>query len=123
MLQERSYGSVKIISIDRKKLLARLIEISQQICREHAKVVSVRLFGSLARGDHVGISDVDVLIIVRDASESDPIELIRHYYPYFDMPIGTDLLVLDEVSYKQQLEEGDAFISQLSGESILLAGQ
>jgi predicted nucleotidyltransferase len=59
MLRVRSFDSVKIISLERDKLLTRLEQIVRKIVMERREVKEVRLFGSLARGDQVGTSDVD----------------------------------------------------------------
>jgi predicted nucleotidyltransferase len=88
VLQQKSFDSVKIISIDRDKVLSRLRDIARHITAEHPEVVSVRVFGSIARGDHVGTSDVDVLIVLRDAVVDNPIECVRLFYPYFDGSLG-----------------------------------
>jgi len=121
MLQERLYGSVKIISIQRSEVISRLREISQVICRKHAEVLSIHLFGSLARGDQVGTSDVDVLVVVREVGDADPPELIRRYYPYFDLPMGVDVLVLDDETIERRLQEGDSFMRRLLAERVELA--
>lgn len=44
MLQEKSYGSVKIISIRRKELLERLGEIARQVRQGHPEVAELRLW-------------------------------------------------------------------------------
>ena len=59
MLRERSFDSVKVISLERDKLLTRLEQTARKIITERREVKEVRLFGSLARGDQVGMSDVD----------------------------------------------------------------
>ena len=61
MQQPPSSSTVRIISLDREALLAQLRAIAAQIRRE-CDVEDVRVFGSLARGDATGTSDVDVLI-------------------------------------------------------------
>ena len=121
MLQEKSFGSVKIISLNRDALLAILRGISREICDSHPEVVSVHLFGSLARGDQVGTSDVDVLILVREVGEANPVDLILRYYPYFRLPVGVDLLVLEARSFQERLRSGDAFIARVWGECLALA--
>ena len=83
-------------------------------------MAELRVFGSIARGDHVGLSDVDVLIVLADGESGDPIERIRSFYPYFDLPIGVDLLVFTQDELKCRREEGDPFIERLWQESQLL---
>jgi predicted nucleotidyltransferase len=68
-------------------LLARLREIAAQIRMERPEVAEVRVFGSIARCDRVGTSDVDVLIVVHDGGMGDSMEQVRSFYPYFDLSI------------------------------------
>jgi predicted nucleotidyltransferase len=65
-------------------------------------VDQVRLFGSLARGDATGLSDVDILILLRRALESDPHRRILTFLPYFDLPRNTDLLVYTLAELEQR---------------------
>jgi UTP:GlnB (protein PII) uridylyltransferase len=120
LLQQRSSGSVSIISIHRTELLEALRSIATQLCANHAEVKSVRLFGSLARGDQVGASDIDILIVLRGCGQEDRLLLARRYYPYFDLPIGVDLLVISEEQIGRQLAEGRPWIRQVWQESLPL---
>jgi predicted nucleotidyltransferase len=120
MLRQRSSGSVSIISIDRARLLRRLRAIAERIRSEHPEVAEVRVFGSIARGDHVGTSDVDVLIVLREGELGDPIERIRSFYPYFELPMGVDLLALTRDQLRRRLEMGDAFAERMGQESKAL---
>lgn len=117
MLQQTSSGSVKIISLKRNELWRRLRAIAHQIKAEHDNVQDVRVFGSIARGDHVGTSDVDVMIILAEVSdEEDPppvIERALPFYKHFTLPIGVDLLVYTLA----EIEQGNPFISHVYAES------
>jgi len=117
VLRTRSSASVKIISIDRDELLSRLKAIATQLCARHPEVSSVRVFGSLARGDQVGTSDADVLIVLHGGGQEDPLEQIRKFQPYFDLPIGVDLLVFSEGQIANRLQAGDAFMAHIWQES------
>lgn len=117
MPRTRSSASVKIISIDRDELLAKLKTIAAHLSAEHPEVSSVRVFGSLARGDQVGTSDVDVLVVLRGEAQADPWELIRRFQPYFDLPLGVDLLVFSEEQIAHRLQAGDPFMSRIWRES------
>jgi predicted nucleotidyltransferase len=121
MLQEISSDSVKIISIHRDELLRALEEISLRICQENPEVKEVRLFGSVGRGDQVGVSDVDILVIESDAGPSDPLKAALKYTPAFDLPLGVDLLVLGQAQVEKRLSEGDPFLERIFAESLVLA--
>jgi predicted nucleotidyltransferase len=120
MLQQRSFDSVEIISLDRNKVLEALRGVARRIRIQHPEVVDVRMFGSLARGDQVGTSDVDVLIVLEEGEPGDPIEQIRRFYPYFDLPVGVDLLVTTRERWTRQLQDGDEFAERIGRESIAL---
>jgi predicted nucleotidyltransferase len=113
-----SSGSVKIISLDRNRLLAELRQIAGRISAEHPEVAEVRLFGSLARGDQLGTSDVDVLILLRHTAEMDPVRRILTFLPYFNLDRGSDLLVYTLAELEGRLAAGDRFIQRIWTESI-----
>jgi len=87
---------------------------------ERPEVSEIRVFGSIARGDYTGTSDVDVLVILRDTPEKDNLAVIRKCYSYFDLPVGVDLIVLTEGQIKTRLEDKDPFVTQILEESYPL---
>jgi len=101
-------------------LWSQLCAIARRIQADHSQVQDVRVFGSIARGDHVGTSDVDVLIILTSAPAqiplANPVERGRPFYPYFTLPIGIDLLVYTIA----EIERGNRFISHIYEESVSL---
>ncbi len=116
----RSSSSVKIISLDRNHLLDELRQIAENIQAEHPEVAEIRLFGSLARGDYTGSSDVDILIILRDTAEKDPLQRILTFLPYFNLNRGSDLLVFTLNELEARLSAGDGFIKRVWSESVPL---
>lgn len=120
MLHQSFSDSVRTISIDREALLSALREIAGQIYTDHPAVKSVRVFGSVARGDQVGTSDVDVLIILPGDEPVFLLEQIRRFYPYFDLPVGVDLLVYSEGQLAHRLQAQDPFMTRLWQESEAL---
>lgn len=101
MRQRKSSSSVKVFSLDRNKVLTELREAAHRLRRRCPEVRDVRLFGSLARGDHVGTSDADVMVIVEGESPANPIDRLRKYYPYFALSVGLDLLVFTLADIEQ----------------------
>lgn len=123
MLRLRSSDSVRTISLERGEVLKALRAIAHRICQERPEVVSIRLFGSLARGDQVGTSDADVLIILRSGTEGDPVGWIRSFYGYFRLSVPVDILVYTEDQVAERLKERDPQFMRLWTESISLLSQ
>jgi len=111
---------VKIISLDRNKLLEDLRDSVQRLQLEHPEVLEVRLFGSLARGDYTGTSDVDLLVVLQRAEDMDPVRRVMTFLPYFDLPCSVDLIVYTRAELERGLP-GNAFLQQAWAESQLLS--
>ena len=58
---------------------------------EREEVEEAYLVGSLARGDHQGGSDADVLLVLR-STDLNPVERSPTYLPFFSLPVGVDVL-------------------------------
>jgi predicted nucleotidyltransferase len=120
MLPRISSDSVKIISLDRNSLLERLREICLRLRSDHPEVVEVWLFGSLARGDQTGTSDIDVLIILDHATDPDPLRRTLTFLPYFDLARGTDLLIYTREEVSRRLSHDDRFLRRILRDGIPL---
>lgn len=123
MLQEVSSGSVKIISLQREALLEALQAISGDILRAEQAVKEIWLFGSVARGDQVGVSDADILIVEAGDGPPDRLRAAVKYLAYFALPVGVDLLVAGEREVSQRLAEGDPFLRRVRQEGRQLAAR
>ena len=66
MLHIRSLGSAKIISLDVESVREKLRKVAHNLTEQDENVLSVWLFGSLARGDALPGSDADILIVLND---------------------------------------------------------
>lgn len=115
-----SSGSVKIISLQREPLLARLRASVARLRAEHPEVIEVRLFGSPARGDQTGTSDVDLLILLDHTTEADPLRRIRTFLSYFDLDRGVDLLVYTRAELDRRLAQNDRFVKHIWETSLVL---
>ncbi|MBN1888388.1 MAG: nucleotidyltransferase domain-containing protein [Thermoflexales bacterium] len=120
MLQQTLSGSVRFISLDRNELVAALRAIAERIGAEQSAVKAVRLFGSLARGEQTGTSDVDVLIVLKLGTVGSAMERIRRFHAYFDLPLAVDVLVYAEDQIAQRLQAGDPFLARVWAESRVL---
>ena len=64
-MRSKSYGSVQITYLDRGQVLAEVKAAAERLVEEREDVLAVGLFGSLARGEALPSSDVDILIVLR----------------------------------------------------------
>lgn len=115
-----SSNSVKIVFLNRNKLLHQLKQIARRIQSDHPEVSEIRIFGSLARGDQTGMSDVDILIILEHTIEKDPLHKILTFLPYFEIDRGVDILVFSRSEIEHRLTGGDDNFNRILAESILL---
>ena len=119
MLVTRSLGSVKLISIDKEELFRVLNETAIKIKEENSEVIDIRLFGSIAKKEDTGKSDVDIIIIV-SGSSADIFHRSLKFRRYFDIEVAVDILVYTEQEVDQMLKEGNNFIKNILNESISL---
>jgi len=65
MLHVKSLGSAKIISLDVENVRETLKKVARNLNKQDKNVLSVWLFGSLARGDALPGSDADIFGLLR----------------------------------------------------------
>lgn len=101
MRRTASTGSVKAIWLDREEVIARLRDISARAVALFPEIEEIRLFGSIARGEQTGLSDVDLFLQIDSrgashAGEDNPIERMKPYFKYFseELKISLDMVVL-----------------------------
>jgi predicted nucleotidyltransferase len=94
-----------------------------KIGKEHPEVASVRLYGSMARGDHVGTSDADILIVLRAGALGDPLARIREFCADFRLPVPVDLLVYSEAQVARRIQSSDPQFDRLWKESLDLLSE
>ena len=119
MKQPKEYlPSVRIRFLDRGKILRELKELSLTLKKERQDVISIILFGSLAKGNYTGGSDADIIIIVKH-SQKDLVERIFEFRKYFlNCSIPVDVLVYTEEEIKKMQHEG--FINSVMKEGVNL---
>lgn len=91
-----------------KWLNAETVHLAVQAWAEHVfarypAVVRIGLFGSYARGDWGGGSDIDLVIILRETAI--PFIERAHHFDTSDLPLSTDLLVYTEAEWQKMLTE------------------
>ena len=117
-MQTRSSGSVKVIYLDRAAVLDAVEAAVTKLAKQRPEVKRVTLFGSLARGDAVPGSDVDLLIILSNADKPWK-NRIPHYRPS-GIPIGVDVFPYTEGELERMVEEGNPFVRRALAEGRVL---
>lgn len=110
-----SSGSVKAIWLNKAELLDRLAAVTREAVAVFPEIRDIRLFGSLARGDETGLSDVDIFILVSNGRKN-PIERMKPYFNFFAdrLDIAVDMIVAhkNEIdSYKEILKDSFSLIN------------
>lgn len=117
-MEIRSSGSVKVVYLDRKKVLSQVRQEVDLLARRHPEVQRVVLFGSLARGDAVPGSDADLLVVLSD-SNLPFLERIPQYTPE-NVGVGVDAFPYTEAELGRMLADGNPFIRQALKEGVCL---
>lgn len=116
MLQERLLGSVRILSVDYKGLLFSLREASSKIKRDHPQVENIFLFGSFSRGDYTPGSDVDILIVVKEAKRPF-LQRGEQFSAYFNVPFDVNILVYTPRELEKMRGEENLFLANILPET------
>jgi predicted nucleotidyltransferase len=122
MLHRRSFGSVEITSVDRPALLAALRERVAALAQQRPEVERVLLFGSFARGDATPESDVDLLLIARQA-DANPLKRADRYREAFaDLPFDVWIQVFTPDEVDRRTAGGDPFLRNVLAGALALWG-
>ena len=112
------FGSAEIIWLDRAAVLLAVEKAVERLTRDRPEVQRVILFGSLARGDAVPGSDVDLLILIAE-SDRPFLDRIPRYRPR-GVPIGVDVFPYTQEELNQMLAEGNFFAAEAISQGIVL---
>lgn len=109
MRQIVSSGSVRGIYLNKERVIKRLNEISDEALKEFPLIKEIRLFGSIAKGEESGLSDVDIFILLSESNEKNPLERLKPYYNFFSdrLDIAIDMIVAtkdEKENYKEILK-------------------
>lgn len=117
-MQKRSFGSVEVYWLDREAVVRAVKRAARALARGHPEVRRIIMFGSMARGDAVPGSDVDLLLLL---SHSDTPFLDRSvkYHPT-GIPVGVDVFAYTEAEVARMLLEGNGFVKQAVAEGMVV---
>lgn len=113
-----SSPTVKIFYFPKKGVWAALRALSAEMAKEFPEIERIIVFGSLARGEAVPGSDVDLLIILKE-SPLPLLERIPKYIPTH-FPVGIDIFPYTQYELESKLREEDFFIKRALKEGIEL---
>jgi predicted nucleotidyltransferase len=120
MQQKQSSGSAIIESIDRNKVLEDLQARAADIGKARSDVLVCILYGSMLKGHYTPASDIDILIIVRAATEPflQRADAFRDFF--LQLPMDVDLKVYTRQEVQSMLEEGNAYLEEALQEGKVL---
>lgn len=81
----------------------------------HPDAVSIGVFGSFARGEWAFGSDLDLLIVVRDADA--PSDVRRPVWDTSALPVPADLVVYSESEWRRLCDRPSRFRDTLAAEA------
>lgn len=117
-MPRRSSPSVKVTYFDKDLVWRSLRRFVAELAESHPEVQRVLLFGSLARGDAVPGSDVDLLLVL--ATSDEPfLDRIPRYTPS-RFPAPVEVFPYTEGELEALLEQGNRFIRRALSEGICL---
>ncbi len=110
MRQIISTPSVKAFYLNRELLLEKIRKVCLKAVQEFCNIRKIILYGSLARHEETGLSDVDLFFLI-DSEEDNPLEMMKPYFFFLSDKLGiaVDLIVSTEKelpNYKKLLEGG-----------------
>lgn len=115
---KRSFGSVKVFSLDRDTIFGKLREAAFRLAQDHPEVEEITLFGSLARGDAVPGSDADVLVLLQETTAPFQERLSR--YTLRRCGIGVDVFPYTKAELSELRRSAPRFYAALTEQRVIL---
>lgn len=116
----RSLNSAVFRWPDREQALAAARAWARRIGARDAGVCCIGCVGSAARGDWGVGSDLDLVVIVRDAP-ANPVERLRRYEPT-DLPVPADVFVYTQQEWTRLMRTRPHLRRRWQAEWVTLAG-
>jgi uncharacterized protein len=120
LLRTESWGSASVTWLDRPGARRVAARAAAELARRQPEITGVLLFGSIARGDAVPSSDVDLLIVLRE-SELPFLDRIPRYTPAIP-PLAVDVLPYTEREFRDLCAEGHRLIAAALAEGEWVVG-
>ena len=115
---ERSTGSVTVIYLDREAVVENTRAAVAALARVRAEIERVVLFGSMARGDAVPGSDVDLLMVLSE-SRFPFLDRSVEYKPK-GIPVAVDVFAYTEDEIEKMTRDGHMLLKQALSEGMII---
>lgn len=121
-MQQPLSSSVKVRFLDGPEVIQKLRERAENLLAQNARVHSVILFGSLARGNYTARSDADLCIILKEDHRERPMDRIPEFVDKFlGAGVPVDVLVYTRSEIEQMQNEKRRFVTEALAEGVVLA--
>jgi predicted nucleotidyltransferase len=115
MLEEKSFNSVQVLSVNYEALLCTL-RLAASAIKEEFPDCEVYLFGSFAKRNYTPLSDVDILIIVRQ-TDKPYLQRKEQFSAYFTLPFDANILVYTREEISNMQDSGNQLIINIMQEA------
>jgi predicted nucleotidyltransferase len=121
-MQNESLTSVTVTFLDRDRCIELLKRCASALRQSNPKVRDIILVGSLVRSTYVPGSDADLLIVL-SADHRRSIDRIPEFLKAFSgVPIAVDVFPLTKKELQDELQRGNALLSEALEEGMWLVG-
>jgi predicted nucleotidyltransferase len=117
---KRFSSSAAVSYLDRDGALAWLRDAALELGRSSPKIIEVRLFGSLARGNHGRRSDADLLVLLESSTVQPRDRIAALCDAFADAPVPVDLFPLTVAEVTVRRAAHDSFLRTIDREGITL---
>jgi predicted nucleotidyltransferase len=117
-MRQQSSPSVRIRFLDKPAVWRAVKEHARFLVQRYPEIRRIVLFGSFARDRAVPGSDLDLLIVLREASERF-LDRIPRFLPR-SFPVGVDVFPYTQAELARMLTEENPFIRRALAEGIEL---
>ncbi len=117
-MPSQSSSSVRVTWLDRERVVRSVKRAVMRLAAAHPEIQRVVLFGSMARGEAVPGSDVDLLLVLSESRERFLDRAVR-YWPS-GISVGVDVFAYTEKELASMVQEGNWFAKRALAEGVVI---
>lgn len=119
-MPRKSSSFVKIHYFNYNRIIRELHSCASALRQANDKIDSIRLFGSLVKGNYAPGSDADVLIILSSDLRRKIDRIPEFLQSFSEVSVGVDVIPLTRDEIQQAITEGNLFIQSILKEGLEL---